>query len=257
MPSLILDTGFETYRLSSSCSDWQSAPYLHTPLQVILFIFNMITHFLIELSHYLCGKLDRGLKVERLIIPSASRMFSTISNLCLATNLDSIDRCIVGSNDNNGRLCKWCTPERENPEHLGSSYICKSCRKKSVESTLFHLLMKFTNRIHSAKSSGGMQGLMSYAKQRRLLEFPTVQVNETYERNCDSDSCMFCIQEDDIEHALDPALHEQLLCRLAYFTDRVSCCAITASEARGFINWVDSSFGAFNSVLETENLSQQ
>lgn len=258
MPSIILDTGFETYRLTSSNSEpWQSAPYLHSPLQVIKFILNTLLYFTIELSHYLCGKLDRGLKVERLNLPSASRMFSYISNLSLATNLGSLS-VSVENNGNSDRICIGCTSEEGNPEIPGlNSYFCKNCCKKSVESTLFQALMKFNNRIHSAKSSRGMHGLLSYSKQRQLLEFPTVKVSEYFESKCDSATCPFCVQDYEVEYTLDPALYDELISRLSYLTDRVSSCAISRQDARGFINWVDSSFGAFNSVLETESSSQQ
>lgn len=258
MPSLILDTGSETYRLSSSNSEpWQFAPYIHTPLQVIYFIFNILLHFTLELSHHICGRLDRGLKVERLRFTSASRIFTTASDLCLAANL-----CSVGSEidyKDSERMCIGCTTSENNsPVTPGlDSYLCKTCRKKNVESTLFHTLMKFNNRIYSAKSSGGKHGLMSYTKQRQLLEFPTVKVSENIiERVCDSSSCPYCVQEYDIEYALDPALFDNLRCRLSYLSDRVSCCAISQHQAQDFISWVDSSFGASYSVKETEGTSQ-
>lgn len=258
MPSLILDTGFETYRLSSSNSEpWQFAPYIHTPLQVIYFIFNILLHFILELSHHICGRLDRGLKVERLRFTSASRIFSMASDLCLATDLCSVSSD-VGFKDL-GRMCIGCTnSENDKPEIPGlDSYLCKTCRKKNVELTLFHTLMKFNGRIHSAKSSGGKHGLLSYSKQRQLLfEFPTMKISDMYERVCDSSSCPFCVQEYDVEYTLDPALSDNLRCRLSYLSDRVSSCAISQHQAQDFISWVDSSFGASYSVMETEGISQ-
>lgn len=258
MPSVILDTGFETFRLTSANTElWQSAPSLHTPLQAIQFIFNVILHFILELSYMLCGKLDRGLKVERLYYTSASRVFNYCSDLCLATNLgtalNSIEEQALKG------LCKGCNNSDESkPVRSGcTTYFCKNCKKHRLESALFQTLMKFNNRIHSAKSSGGMHGLLSYAKQRHLILQDAVEISDKFEGICDDSSCNICYSQDKRdEYTLDPALYEQLICRISFLDELISSCAISPTLARKVIDWVDSSFGASTSVNTGEESSQ-
>lgn len=249
MPSVILDTGFETYRLTSDKSEiWQSAPYVHSPLHVFTFIFNVLISFVIELFHLICGKLDRGLKVERLNLPSASRIFNIASDLSLATNFVCKDSHINGENIEANAGIRRSEPNLCSGIH--PCLKCKNCRKFSLESTFFQALMKLSNRFHSAKSSGGMHGLLSYPKQRYLLEFPTIENSVVDKLECDGINCIFCMQPSDDEHSLDSALYDNLICRLAYLSDRISSCSVSQRIGQDFINWVDSRFGVSDSMMD-------
>lgn len=193
----------------------------------------------------MCGKLDRGLKVERFSSLSASRMFTYISNLSLATNLTNNFGNKIGDCKSNGKECLRCSAfELTDLKCSGSNTcICKNCRKLSLESTLFQTLLKFENRYHSAKSSRGLHGLLSYPKQRQLLEFPTIKDNENYE--CDDQNCRACrpIKEDRDVSVLDNNTHEELLLCLAFFEEQISGQMVSPIISRSFIEWVDSSFG--------------
>lgn len=247
MPSLILDTGFETYRLTSDNSViWQAAPYMHSPLHVFIFVFNILLHFVTEVFHLISGKSDRGLKVERLKIPSASRMFTTISNLCLATDLISSDK----EQSENKRGCiQLVATEFNHPCSKGSdTCMCKKCRKYLLESTLFQNLLKLSNRFNPAKSSHGLHGLLSFSKQRQLLEFPTLE-NEIIIK-CDNEDCNNCSDVNSSDNdgmELDFPLYDDLLSRLAILEEHVSGATINSRTARAFIDWVDSSFGVSDS----------
>lgn len=251
MPSLILDTGFETYRLTSSNSKWQAAPYVYSPLRIFIFIFTILSSFISELFHVICGKLDRGLKVERLSL-SAHRMFDKISNLSLASSL--VPEGYSGDENTVEKEYLRCSALELNSPHCSEeTCLCKICRRKYLESSLFQTLLKLMNRFHSAKSSSGKHGLTSYTKQRCMLEFPTNEVNENLFEWNDKYCNIEKREVHDRECTLDLTTYEELVLRLAYLEDRVSCCTISSSTSRSFINWVDSSFGVFNQEMEENN----